>query len=167
MCVRIKLNQTISLTERLYDSILLSKLVINELKVCLLSQLQTITGSICASSHDCMCIHSLLARKRKSTAKETAKVWLYFLGCALGLVCCEPGQRQRGLDTICVTRQAKNSYRWETFILGMEQPRTGKEKHGRITGTIWSSMLLLLNFFFSFLSFCFFFFWSCLLGNLP
>lgn len=57
-----------------------------------------------------------------------------------------------------MTRQAKRSYRWETFILGMEQPRTGKEKHGRITGTIWSSMLLLLNFFFFSFLFLFFFF---------
>lgn len=50
--------------------------------------------------------------------------------------------------------QTERSYRWETFVLGMEQPSTCKEKHGRITGTIWSPILPLLSFFFFFCLVC-------------
>lgn len=100
------------------------------------------------SFHHWMGIWSVTARKCKRTENQKTKTYFvctYFTSLKVLLLCCQLGQVW-SLNTICMIKQAKRIYRWETFIFSTVQPETGQEKRDKITGTIWAALLFCFLF---------------------
>lgn len=121
------------------------------------------------SFHHWMGIQSVIANNRKRAEAQKPKTF-FVCPCLSSLLvlcvlfCCQLRQvcleETWSLDAICVIRHANWIYRWETFIFGTVRPQPCKEKHDKITGTIWGC----ISVFWVFLGF----FCSCVkLGSLP
>lgn len=107
--------------------------------------------------HHWMGIQSVTARRCERTESQRTKTHFVCPPFSLPLryfffsfyrqlvqVCQEETQ---SLHTICVGWQEKRIYRWDAFVFSRVKPQTGKEKHKKITGTIWAALLFVVCFF--------------------
>lgn len=102
--------------------------------------------------HHWMGIQSIKARKHKRNQNQKTKTYFvcpYLTSLEVLLFCCKLGQvcleETWSLDTICVIRQAKRIYRWQTFIFSTIQLKSCK-RNDMMTGTIWAALMLFVLF---------------------